>query len=433
MLNAQLMRGDGVDIPGGVSEARDGRAVVTPTADVESQLAVAEDADGRSQALIQRVLRSVRQHLGVDVVFIGEMTDRERIFRFVDSKPGIDVISPGDSDPVDGSYCYHVLNGTLPNYMLDPSTHPFAAGLPVTKALPVGTHLSVPITTPSGREYGTLCCFSLEVDPSVQPRDVRALELVADLTGEYLDAIDTAADERRQRERIVQSVIDDPTALAVVFQPLRDLKTMGIVGVEALSRFRRSDRGPDWWFSEAAAVGLGVELEMLAVRAALSAFDGIPHPVRLNINVSPDTLYAQEFLDTVSGFPRDRLVVEVTEHAAIDDYTQLRYASAALTDMGIMLAIDDVGMGFSGLNRILESSPDELKLDRSVVRDIDTSPVKRALVQAFCSFGQETGFGIVAEGIETAAELATLQTLCVDTGQGYHLGRPDNLEKIRFT
>lgn len=170
---------------------------------------------------------------------------------------------------------------------------------------------------------------------------------------------------------------------------------------------------------------------MHAVRLAMTALDDIPEPIRLNINVSPDTLCSEEFLDLMSSVPRDRLVViEVTEHAVIEDYTQVRLASARLTELGIWLAIDDVGMGFSGLNRILESTPEELKLDRVVVRDVDSSPVKQALVEAFCTFGRRMVFGVVAEGIETEAELSTLQALGATTGQGYHLGRPDRLDAV---
>lgn len=176
---------------------------------------------------------------------------------------------------------------------------------------------------------------------------------------------------------------------------------MEIVALEALARFPRQEHGPDWFFTEASDVGLGVGLGMRAVRMALEAFDHIPEPLRLNVNVSPTTLCSPDFFYAIARVPPDRLVVEVTEHAAIDDYGELQTASARLAAAGIWLAIDDVGMGFSGLNRILQSAPRELKLDAAVIRDVHASVVKQALIESFCIFGDRAGVTIVAEGIES--------------------------------
>lgn len=385
-------------------------------------------SDPDAARVIERLLRAVRQHLDLDAAFVGEVSGGRRTFRYVDSKPGVDAIAVGDSDPLEESYCGHVLSGRLPQFLADPAQHPVAAALPVTKALPVGSHLSVPIRFSDGRVYGTFCCFGLRVSDSIAAHDLRAVQMTAQLAGEYLEAIEAAQRDRRQRGELIEKVLADPDAMALVFQPLRDLATMEVVSVEALSRFPGQPHNPAWFFSEAAAAGLGVALEMRAVCAALDVLPRIPSPVRLNVNVSPDTLCSWEFFEAVAGVPRDRLVVEVTEHAAIDDYTELKAASARLSEQGIWLAIDDLGMGFSGLNRILQSSPEELKLDAAVIRDVDSSSVKRALVEALCSFGEHAGFGIVAEGIETAGELRCLRDLGAKIGQGYFLGRPGELE-----
>ncbi len=300
----------------------------------------------------------------------------------------------------------------------------------MTEELPVGTHLSVPIRFSDGRVYGTFCCFALEVRAGVEPDSLRSVQMLADVAGAYLEEADAALAEWRRRRAVIQELLDDPDRMTVVFEPLRDLTTMKIVGVEALARFKGAEHGPACYFNEAADVGLGVELEMRAVHLALAAFDEVRHPIRLNINVSPHTLCSAEFLDAVAQVPRDRLVVEVTEHAVIEDYSPLKTASAALASLGIWLAVDDVGMGFSGLNRIIETSPYELKLDRVVIQDIDLCPVKHALVKAFCSFGEEVGFHIVAEGIETPAELEAVRQLGARIGQGHHLGRPGELDQV---
>lgn len=383
------------------------------------------------ERMVKRLLRGVREHLDLEVAFVGEVAHGRRTFRFVDVKDGAEgIVSVGCGDPLEESYCGHVLAGRIPEFLLDPSTDPVAGEMPATHELPVGTHLSVPIRFADGRVYGTFCCFSRQVKGSVRPEDIKTMRLMSELAGEYLEALDAEERQWRERRAFIEDVLADPDALSIVFQPLRDLETMRVTSVEALSRFHAHRRGPDWFFDEAAAVGLGLELELAALRPALQAIGVLPDSVRLNVNVSPETLISDEFLSEVNGLPPGRLVVEVTERAAVEDYAQLRAASARLAEQGIDLSVDDVGMGFSGFNRILESDPAELKLDAIVIRGVDTNAVKQALVDTFCSFGRRAGFEIVAEGIETAAELETLRQLKVATGQGYHLGRPAPLDAV---
>lgn len=393
-------------------------------------LRAADDPQLSSDGVIERMLRAVREHLDLDVGFVSEVVGGKRVFRYVDSKPGVDIVAPGDSDPLEQGYCHHVLAGRLPEFLGDPSRHPLAASLPVTGEVPVGSHLSVPIRFSDGRVYGTFCCFGLDVQPSLDARDLSPLRMVADLAAEYLETIDGVQAAQRRRHRTIEKVIEDPDAMTLVFQPLRDLQTMKIVALEALARFPGHEHGPGWFFTEASHVGLGVELEMRAVRMALEALDQIPGSLRLNVNVSPTTLCSPDFFDAIARVPPDRLVVEVTEHAAVDDYGELQTASARLAAAGIWLAVDDVGMGFSGLNHILQSAPRELKLDAAVIRDVHASIVKQALIQSFCVFGDRAGITIVAEGIESAAELDALRALGIRFGQGYHLGRPQPLQSI---
>ena len=379
--------------------------------------------------VVERLLRAVREHLGLEVAFVGEVADGRRTFRFVDSGDEPDIVWPGASDPSEASYCAHVLSGDLPRFLRDPSDHPVAASLPVTAELPVGTHLSVPIRFSDGRVYGTFCCFSREVSDSISPDDLRAVSMMAELAGEYIESLEDARREESARRQRIEAILADDSGIAIVFQPIFDLDEMKVVGAEALARFADARR-PDLVFAEAESVGLGRELELKAARCAFETLDRLPSGLRLNVNVSPATLASPEFAAMVESVEPGRVVVEVTEHDAVDDYTALKAASARLSSLGVSLAIDDVGMGFSGLNRILETSPQKLKLDAVVIRNVDTDPVKQALIEAFCSFGKRVGFEIVAEGIETAAELATLRRMRVQTGQGYFLGRPMPLEDI---
>jgi EAL domain-containing protein (putative c-di-GMP-specific phosphodiesterase class I) len=398
--------------------------------DVEAVLdeAVARSDPGRGDSAIQRTLRIVREHLGLEVAFVSQFVEGRRVFRFVDADDGLSDVRVGGSDPLEESYCHYVVGGSLPEFLPDPSRHPVAARLPVTAALPVGTHMSVPIRFSDGRVYGTLCCFDRRVHPGIEARDITALHMIADLTAEHLEALDAEERSIEMRRRQILDLLDDPEGIIMVFQPLVDLRTGRVDGLEALARFPTLGLGPEVMFAEAWAVGLGVELELKAVRAALAVLDDLPHDMLLGVNVAPRTLTSTEFFDVVCSVPPNRLAVEVTEHDAVDDYDALRRTRQRLAALGIVLAIDDVGMGFSGLNHILESTPDAIKIDAAVVRDLHNSPAKEAMIEALVAFGARVGMVVIAEGIETAAELDALRRLGVGIGQGFHLARPDRLD-----
>jgi EAL domain-containing protein (putative c-di-GMP-specific phosphodiesterase class I) len=201
-----------------------------------------------------------------------------------------------------------------------------------------------------------------------------------------------------------------------------------VVGLEALSRFDSEPRrGPDRWFAEASEVGLGADLELAAVELALGQLDLVPEEMFVSINVSPQYL-ADGLLNAVlSGRHARRVVVELTEHAKVDDYEPLLECVSMLRARGVRAAVDDAGAGFASLQHILRLGPDLIKLDLSLTRDIDADPVRRALASSLVTFAFDVGAEIVAEGIETSSEQAALSSLGVGMGQGYHLGRPGPL------
>lgn len=247
-------------------------------------------------------------------------------------------------------------------------------------------------------------------------------------TSRYPDA-NILARQRREvvRTRVLRTLMRQD--LQIVFQPIVSMTTGEIIGAEALSRFPPLDTAntPDRWFAAAAEVGLGPELELLAVRKAIAiGAQAIPSSAYLSVNVSPTTLNTGEFLEAMTTGPMssDRLVVEVTEHASVDDYEAINESLAALRARGVRLAVDDAGVGYSSFRHILRLAPDSIKLDRDVIADIDADPARRAFAAAVVMFALEVGSSVVAEGIETAGELRTVQLLGVDTGQGYLLGRP---------
>jgi EAL domain-containing protein (putative c-di-GMP-specific phosphodiesterase class I) len=218
----------------------------------------------------------------------------------------------------------------------------------------------------------------------------------------------------------------------IVFQPIVDLRDGRVVGVEALARFHvEPKRGPDFWFDEAWKAGLGLDLELAALVAALRSADPLlAGGLRVSVNLSPEAVVSTEFLEFLPTLRTNLLLVEITEHAQVDDYDALAIRVGKLRELGGKLAVDDVGAGFASLQHILRLGPDEIKLDVGLTRGIDVDRARRALALGFVPFAAELGCSVVAEGIETRGELDALRSLGVSLGQGYFLGRPAALGEI---
>jgi EAL domain-containing protein (putative c-di-GMP-specific phosphodiesterase class I)/CheY-like chemotaxis protein len=234
------------------------------------------------------------------------------------------------------------------------------------------------------------------------------------------------ADRKRKTEEVNAAL--RPGGIVAVFQPIVDIATRRVVGYEALARFQVGpQRPPDRWFAAAAEVGLGIDLEFVAIEAALTHFDELSPNVYLSLNLSPAACLPDRLDTALLGVPAHRVVLEVTEHAPVPDYDILRHGLLPFLARGGRLAIDDAGAGFASLRHIVRLEPDIIKLDISLTRDVDTDQSRRALARALVAYAHEMGIAIVAEGIETIAELQTLEALGVSAGQGYLLGRPGPL------
>ena len=241
------------------------------------------------------------------------------------------------------------------------------------------------------------------------------------------------AHERAEELRLAEATtrirgVLERQAITMVFQPIADLVSGAVVGVEALARFQAEpQRGPDRWFAEAAEVGLDEELEVLAIDLALAQLDRIPEGCFLSLNTSPIVLSGGLVAEAMAPFDGARLVVEVTEHAAVADYDAVNAAVTEIRARGSRLAVDDAGAGFASLQHILRLQPDLIKLDIALTNGVDRDPVRRSLASSLVTFGDEVGAQLIAEGIESAAEQATLKTLGVHLGQGFYLARPGPL------
>jgi EAL domain-containing protein (putative c-di-GMP-specific phosphodiesterase class I) len=225
---------------------------------------------------------------------------------------------------------------------------------------------------------------------------------------------------REQLDRVIGEHAYTP-----VFQPVIRLKDGAIVGYEALTRFADGTR-PDKRFIEAHSAGMSIRLEMACLGDQLEAASWLPEGTWVSLNISPGL--ASAVVPLVAALERaDReVVLEITEHVEIGDYRQL-VAALDLVRGTARLAVDDAGAGYAGLRHILELRPQFVKLDLTLVRNIDTDPARQAMVAGMAHFARKAGCELIAEGIETPEELAELVRLGADFGQGYLFGKPGQI------
>jgi EAL domain-containing protein (putative c-di-GMP-specific phosphodiesterase class I) len=226
-----------------------------------------------------------------------------------------------------------------------------------------------------------------------------------------------------------------------VYQPIVHLLDGGIHGLEALSRGPRDTQqhSPINLFEAAAAADLVFELDRHCRRKALKTACALPAPYLLFVNVVPASMYDPDFqgaslirLLEGLGLSPERIVLEVSEQYAIENYTLFVEALANFTQLGFSIAVDDIGAGYSGLEKIAHLNPRYLKFDMQLVRDIDESHVKREMARALKTFADKMESKIIAEGIEREGEKQACVELGIDLGQGYLLASPAPLETFNL-
>jgi EAL domain-containing protein (putative c-di-GMP-specific phosphodiesterase class I) len=217
------------------------------------------------------------------------------------------------------------------------------------------------------------------------------------------------------------------------FQPIVDMNDENVWGYEALSRGPENSplQSPLYLFDTAAESDLVYELDGLCRRKAFENVRGLQSHEKIFVNIMPSALYDPDFqgsnliglLDNL-GIAPGQVIFEVTEKYVIENYSLFADAIRNFTQMGFAFAVDDIGAGHSGLEKIAHLNPQYLKFDMDLIRDIDTSFVRREIMTALKKLADNMESTIIAEGIERKEELETLLTLGVQYGQGYLFGRP---------
>ena len=216
----------------------------------------------------------------------------------------------------------------------------------------------------------------------------------------------------------------------VVYQPIVDITPLGAGsqprGYEALSRF--SIGSPSQWFATASSTGVRVELELAAIHLAIAGFPASDSNAFLALNASLETLCSPLLFGSLEGIAPERVVLELPENTYIADYDGIKVHIDRLLSRGYRLAMDDLARGRIDLWHLIRLRPSIIKIDLSMVRDVDIDPSQQSLVNGLRLLGDVLRAEVVAEGIEREGELDYLQQLGVNLGQGYLLGRPGPIE-----
>lgn len=319
--------------------------------------------------------------------------------------------------------------------------------LAATLGAAVADRLTPPIEV-GGRELSVRVSIGAAVYPAagsspeevVQHADLAMYEAKAAGVGLRVYGAPVAAEiERRmQLERDLGHALE-AGALALAFQPQVELQSRRIVGVEALLRWTHPVLGPlapEVIVEAAERSGRMVSLGLWALRQACLAAVGLPGPTMMAVNVAASQFLEPDFVAEVdrilreTGLPPTRLELEVTETSALPDSTAVLATFEALRARGIRIALDDFGAGHASLARLRALPVDVLKIDRSLVADLDTN-VGRALVEATIMLAHRLGLAVLAEGVETETQWAELARLGCDLIQGHAAGRPLTLDALQ--
>ncbi|HET9416939.1 MAG TPA: EAL domain-containing protein [Candidatus Limnocylindria bacterium] len=253
----------------------------------------------------------------------------------------------------------------------------------------------------------------------------------------YDPSVDAAGEPASGTAAVAISEVIARGQLRPVYQPIVSLASGTVIGVEGLIRPvpPAPFADPGALFEAAEAGGRLTALDLACVETIVAGAGDLPEDQFLSLNLSPPTVESPEFTSAAllailarHGFPRNRLVVELTERQAIHDVERVRSRLEALREAGVRIAADDIGAGNSGLRLLAEISFDVLKVDLGLVQRSASSESSTAVLGSVVALASRMGALVIAEGIEQASQLAQLSQLGIEAGQGFHLGRPGPIE-----
>ncbi|ADP82289.1 EAL domain-containing protein [Pseudofrankia inefficax] len=377
---------------------------------------------GEPRLPVVDLLDLARRRLRLDLACLGRLDGDLLVVQETSGDPSLFGLAPGSSVRRERGLFGRVLTGAIPPLISDARQDPRTSDTASVRDLDVGAYAASPVLDADGGVYGLVGGLNRGPCPALGPGDSRFLGQLADFLSSYVTALDGAWADRGRSWCRVHDLLDSGGP-QIHLQPIVDLSSGQAVAVEALARFAGTAR-PGPLFAEATLVGLGAELETTAIRRALALLADLPPGVRLEVNAAPSTVTSGLVDLLLSTDAPHRLALEITEHERIGEDHELLGAIQTLRGHGVDIVIDDLGTGHAGLDLLLRIRPDVIKLDRFLVRGMAVDRAHRAVTEGITTIGHGLGARVVAEGIETPAELAAARAAGIDYGQGFLLGVP---------
>ncbi len=268
---------------------------------------------------------------------------------------------------------------------------------------------------------------------AVQNPMINNMRLIMQLVANAKKMGEFAASKQEYKSKYGLQKIIIERSISSVFQPIVDMQSLDIIGYEALSRGPSGTEfeNPLLLFTLAEDFGLSFELDSLCRKKAFESIRGLGTDKKIFVNTLAMTIhdpefrgkYLEELLADIKIKP-ENVIFEINEKMAIDNYDLFRSALKDYSDIGIIHANDDIGAGYSDLERIMELNPGFMKIDISLVREVDKSYIKKQLIKAMVTLAKNLDSRVIAEGIETKEEYQALRSIGVNYGQGFLFGRP---------
>ncbi len=369
------------------------------------------------------MIEALRAHLDMDVAFVSrQVGGTHRIFTHVAAR-GVAPLASGDLNPNENSLCWLVIQGKLPERVTDTSHYEAAACLPITDAINVRAHFSVPMRRRNGEIHGSLCCFSYRPRPDIAERDMQMIRSLAAIVSDQIESrIELEERGEDAAAQIARMIVDD--ALTVIHQPIYDLTAWHLIGHECLMRHKANPEvSQQELLDQAQAAGRTLELELHIARKALATLDPA-HPERfIAINVSPETLASPALGQVIPEGLASRLVIELNQQDTAAGSDQVRAAIEVLKERA-WVAVSANGAGFAGLQALVDLGPDIVKISPDFLAGVAADASRRALVKALVQFAADTGVTLIAQGVDTREDLQALRELGVRFAQGDVLGKP---------
>lgn len=248
----------------------------------------------------------------------------------------------------------------------------------------------------------------------------------------YQPGMDETARARRQLANDLRHAIER-NEFKLVYQPQHSLRSGELSGYEALLRWHHSARGwiaPSDFIPVAEDTGDIFTIGRWVLRQACAEAVRWPEGTKIAVNLSPVQLMQPELPETImeilieTGLPPSRLELEITETAIISDKVRALQVLRRIKALGISIAMDDFGTGYSSLDTLHAFPFDKIKIDKSFILHSDASPQARAIIRAVLALGHSLNVPVLAEGVESAAQLQMLESEGCDEVQGFYLGKP---------